>query len=140
MASFDVSSLFTNIPLTECVNLCCDLLLNDSDSISYNECKFILEQFCKLLNFAVKDSHFFFNKQLYDHIDDVAMGSPLGFYLANIFICALEQKLLDKCPPEFKPILYRRYVDDTFCIFVISSHMILNLQYSPKVLGHFGTF
>ena len=45
------------------------------------------------------------------------MGSPLGPSLAKLFMCALEQKFLDNCPSEFKPILYRRYVHDTFCIF-----------------------
>ena len=32
-------------------------------------------------------------------------------------MCAYERKFLDNCPFEFKPILYRRYVDDIFCIF-----------------------
>ena len=103
--------------LTECVNLCCDLLFKDSDLISYNECKFTREQFCKLLNFAVKANHFIFNNQLYNQIDGVAMGSPLGPSLANIFMFALEEKFLDNCPSDFKPILYRRYVDDTFGTF-----------------------
>ena len=129
MASFDVSSLFTNVPLNECVNICCDLLFKDSDLISYNECKFTREQFHKLLNFAVKDNHFIFNGQLYDQIDDVAMGSPLGPSLANIFMCALEHKFLDNCPSDCKPILYRRFVDDTFCIF-------RNKQQVDKFLSH----
>ena len=117
MASFDVSSLFTNIPLDESVDLCVDLLFADCDTLEYKDCKFNRTQFRKLLNFAVKDTHFVFNGQLFDQIDGVAMGSPLGPSLANIFMCILEQRYLDECPSEFKPILYRRYVDDTFCLF-----------------------
>ena len=45
------------------------------------------------------------------------MGTPLGTSVANIFMSALEQRFLDKCPAEFKPTLYRRYVHDTFWIF-----------------------
>ena len=45
------------------------------------------------------------------------MGSPLGPSLGNILMCALERKFLDNCPSLFKPTLYRRRVDDTFCIF-----------------------
>ena len=45
------------------------------------------------------------------------MGSPLGPTLANIFICTLEHNFLANCPSEFQLILYRRYVNDTYCIF-----------------------
>ena len=40
----------------------------------------------KLLEFATKKSHFIFDGQYYDQIDGVAMGSPLGPVLANIFM------------------------------------------------------
>jgi len=39
-----------------------------------------------LLQFATKKSHFIFDGQYYDQIDGVAMVSPLGPVLANIFI------------------------------------------------------
>ena len=32
-------------------------------------------------------------------------------------MCALEQNFLSNCPSNYKPIFYRRFVDDTFCIF-----------------------
>ena len=32
-------------------------------------------------------------------------------------MCALEQNFLSNCPNDFKPLLYRRFVDDAFCIF-----------------------
>ena len=133
MASFDVSSLFTNVSLDECVDLCVDLLLEDCDTFVFKDCKFNRDQFRKLLNFAVKDNHFVFNGQLYDQIDGVAMGSPLGPSIANIFICALEQKYLNGCPSEFKPVLYRRYVDDTFCLFRHREHV-------DKFLEHINNF
>ena len=73
------------------VILCCDLLFHDSDLISHNECKLSHEQFCKILNFDVKDTHFIFSKQLYNQIDGFTMGSSLGPSLANIVMCTLEQ-------------------------------------------------
>ena len=40
----------------------------------------------ELLEFATKKSHFIFNGQYYDQIYGVAMGSPLGPVIANIFV------------------------------------------------------
>ena len=44
------------------------------------------------------------------------MGSPLGPTLANVFMCNIERTLLDECPLSYRPIFYRRFVDDTFVI------------------------
>ena len=55
--------------------------------------------------------------QLFDQVNGVAIGSALGPTLANIFMNVLEKKYLANCPSEYKPVLYRRYVDDTVCIF-----------------------
>ena len=51
------------------------------------------------------------------------MGSPLGPTLANIFLCFHEQIWLDNCPVEFKPVIYRRFVDDTFLLFRSKEHI-----------------
>ena len=64
------------------------------------------------------DNHFMFNGRLYHQIDGEAMRSPLGPSLANLFMCALEKIYLNGCHLQFiKPILYRRYDDDTFCLY-----------------------
>ena len=45
------------------------------------------------------------------------MGSPLGPTFANIFLSYYEQIWLKNCPYEFKPVIYKRYVEDTFLLF-----------------------
>ena len=47
----------------------------------------------------------------------VAMGSHLCPILANIFLSHEEENWLNKCPIEFKPTFYRRYIDDIFVLF-----------------------
>ncbi len=40
-----------------------------------------------------------------------------------MFLCHHEEKWLDACPREFKPVLYKRYVDDIFVLFTCRSHL-----------------
>ena len=66
---------------------------------------------------------------MYQQIDGVAVGNPLGPTLANLFLCHHETNWLSNCPLEFKPVLYRRYIDDTFLQFRDISHIDKFLNY-----------
>ena len=125
IASFDVKSLFTNIPLNETIDICTDNLFGDSDKVL----NFGKRQFHKLLSLAASECYFVFNEELYRQKDGVAMGNPLGPTLANAFLAHHEVKWLDECPENFKPLVYRRYVDDTFLVFKSPSHVPLFLGY-----------
>ena len=50
------------------------------------------------------------------------MGSPLGPTLANVFMCHFENIWLENCRTQFKPVVYKRYVDDTFLLFRSTEH------------------
>ena len=65
----------------------------------------------------------------YKHFDGVAMGSPLGPTLANLFLVYYEHKWLDNCPLQFRPKFYRRYVDDIFVLFESKDHVKKFLSY-----------
>ena len=112
MCSFDVVSLFTNIPIDKTIDICLNKLFQDCNSI-HNLTK---DQFKKLLVFSVKQNHFVFEGNYFDQVDGVAMGSPLGPVLANIFMCYLEENAIQNYTGK-QPSVYRRYVDDTFLIF-----------------------
>ena len=116
MVSFDVSSLLTNTPLDETVNIILDTLFAETDEIRVDSCVFTSSQFKKYFEFAVKGNHFIFKNYLYEQVDGVAMGSPLGPSFANIFMCALEQNFLSNFPSFYKLLFHQRFVDDTFCI------------------------
>ncbi len=119
MASFDVESLFTNIPLKETTKL----ILDNSNDCMISSYGLDKPSFASLLEIATCSSMFTFKDKLFTQIDGVAMGSPLGPSYANAFLCYHEQSWLDLCPLDFKPIFYRRYVDDTFLIFKDPSHI-----------------
>jgi len=63
----------------------------------------------------VCDIPFRFGDKIYTQIDGVAMGSPLGPILADLFMSNLEPKLSRFSTN--KPLTWIRYVDDIFCIF-----------------------
>ena len=110
MCSLDVCSLFTNVPLDETIDIALDKLYSLSDPPTLS--RSVLQ---KLLEFATMKSHFLFDGQYYDQIDGVAMGSPLGPVLANIFMCHFEEKWV--MSGQVCPSFWYRYVDDTFTMF-----------------------
>ncbi|XP_046863266.1 uncharacterized protein LOC124457010 [Xenia sp. Carnegie-2017] len=125
MASFDVKSLFTNIPVDETIAIITNHIFSSNTSFQGLDSS----QFTQLLSLSVKNCHFFFNGQVYQQIDGVAMGSPLGPLFANIFMAFTENSWLHNCPSTFKPLLYQRYVDDCFLLFRSLDHIPLFLTY-----------
>ena len=90
MVSFDVESLFTSIPLDECIDLAITYIYqgNPGLKISPTDLK-------TLFSFATTETHFSFKDVFYDQIDGVAMSSPLAPVLANLFMEHHEKDWLD---------------------------------------------
>ena len=112
MCSFDIASLFANIPLEKTLNICLDTLYRDKN---VKKPRFPEKLTRKLLTRSTTDVEFSFNGDMYRQTDGVAMGSPLGPdpILANVFVGFCE----DKLSADNLPLLYKRFVDDTFSIF-----------------------
>ena len=123
MASLDVESLFTNIRVDETIKNAVD----DLFSSNMYQGKLSKSELYYLLKLATSESSFIFNNILYKQIDGVAMGSPLEPSLANAF--HYEKLWLDSCPLEFKPVVYRRYVDDIFVLFKPKYHLLSFAKY-----------
>ena len=83
LVSFDVASLFTNVPIYETIDIIMSKLFPDSTVLYHN---FGMDFFFKLLHLVVSEGYFFFNGLVYKQLDGVAMGSPLGPTFANIFM------------------------------------------------------
>ena len=83
MASFDIKSLFTNIPLDETIDI---IVINKSFSNTSRFHGFTQQQFTNLLTMTVKNGHFLFDGKHYHqkYNNGVAMGSPVSSWT---FIC-----------------------------------------------------
>ena len=130
MASFDIKSPFTNIPLTETLNLCVQNLYRNQTHVG----NLTGSSFYSLLKVSMFESFFIFDGKIYEQCDGVAMGSPLGSTLANVFMCHFKNIWLENCPAHFRPIVYRRFADDTFLLFRKKNYVekfknYLNKQY-----------
>ena len=93
MASFDIESLFTNIPLQETIDLCVENLFQDRTHVD-NLSK---DSFRELLTSTMPKSLILFDQEFYKQHDGVAMGSLLGPTLANAFFCYHEKIWLQNC-------------------------------------------
>ena len=127
MVSLDVTSLFTNVPLQATIQIILDKVFENENELFHN---FSKSEFKKFLEIAVLDTNFISNNSVYRQTDGVAMGSPLGPAFANIFMSWLEAQILDQCPSSYKPIFYRRYVDDTFALFTNKASAELFLEFA----------
>ena len=87
MASLDVDTLFTNIPLDETIDIYVKKLFKTLDTLVKGISK---NGFRHLLYLATKESFFTFNNKFSIQVDDVAMDSLLGPMLANIFLSHYE--------------------------------------------------
>ena len=81
LVSYDVTSLFTSIPLQETNDIAITLIFNHNPNLNVTK-----KELKKLFIFATSQTLFTFNSKFYNQIDGVAMGSPLAPVLANIFI------------------------------------------------------
>ena len=104
LASYDVTSLFTNISLQETIDIAINLIFNHNPNL-----KITKKELEKLFLFATSQTHFIFNSKFYNQIDTVAIGSPLAPVLANIFMGFYESKWLNEYNLN-KPTFYLTYV------------------------------
>ena len=110
---YDVSALFTSVPVDPALTIIKDLLEK------YNTLKertvMEVSDIILLLEFCLKNTYFTFQDQFYEQVEGAAMGSPVSPIVANLYMEYLEQKALSTAPHS-TPRFWHRYVDDTFVI------------------------
>lgn len=108
LVSFDVTSLYSNIPL----DLAIRSIENNWQDIS-NNCRLNLDKFKELLCFVFDTTYFTFNNQVYKQ----TFGTPMGSKLSPIIAQYVMDYVLDLCTSvlDFEMPFIRKYVDDIIC-------------------------
>ena len=96
LSSYDVSALFTSVPVDPALNIIKDLL--DKDTTLKERTIMEVGDIMLLLEFCLKNTYFSFQGQFYEQVEGVAMGSPLSRIVANLYMEYLEQKALSTAP------------------------------------------
>ena len=69
-----------------------------------------------MFRFATSQTHFYFDRKIFDQVDGVVMFSPLGSALGNVFMGYNQQNWLESDRGRLVKF-YHRYVDNIFCVF-----------------------
>ena len=116
--SFDIKSLYTNVPLAEVIDDIISTVYSESASSTYFAQSGIKPEILKKMLILCSESIFLYKDEVYKQCDGVAMGSPLAPLLADWFVTKIENNiLLNNHHVAYKPSYYRRYVDDIFAVF-----------------------
>jgi hypothetical protein len=102
LVSFDVVSLFTNIPITEALR---------TIQLTHSPPSHIME----FTKHCLTSTYFSYKNEFYKQKEGAPMGSPLSPVIANLFMDDLENRAINSS--ELKPTVWLRYIDDCFAIW-----------------------
>ena len=115
LVSFDVTSLYTNIPVAETIDV---IRQHSKGSNPLYDLPIDPDVFCDLLEVLTAFNQFSFMGQYYRQCSGVPMGSSLSPGFSNIYMEWFETALIDDIIPKDKqPQYWLRYIDDVICCF-----------------------
>ena len=112
LSSYDVTALFTSVPIDPALNIIKDLL--EHNETLCNRTVLLVQNIIELLGFCLHNTYFFFQNKFYEQVEGVAMGSQVSPVVANLYMEHFEREALRSAsqPPRF----WYRFVDDTWLI------------------------
>jgi hypothetical protein len=111
----DVDSLYPNIPVQDAFDSVQRLLRADTQADAQQ-----VELVLDLLRVHLENNCFAFDSTFYKQTRGIPMGRAWAPAVASIFMSEWDGKFLNLLP--HKPIVYRRYIDDIFCLFAEREH------------------
>ena len=106
MVSYDVSALYTNVPVKEAIELAADRLYAGDLPVPPVD----KQTFIKLTELSSLDVVMSTHHGYYKQVDGLAMGSPPAPYLANIWLSSYDPTISGQAK------MYQRYMDDILTV------------------------
>ena len=103
MVSFDVESLFTNVPIDAAVEAALQKLENDPSLA--DRTTLTPAQIADLLNFVLRSTYFQHNGSIYEQREGAAMGSPVSAVIANLYMESFEEQAIATWPYKILKIV-----------------------------------
>ena len=116
------------MPLNETIEIYVKELFKSSQTVTGRNKQQVLE----MLLLTTKENVILYDQKYYSQNDGVAMGSPLGPILTNIFLCHHKTTWLKNCSKSFKRLYHKRYADDIFVLFVKPKQVLRFDNYMNK--------
>ena len=110
LVSMDVTSLYTNIPQEEGINVVCKTY----ETFHLNKPPIPSLYLRDMLRLILKENSFHFNGKNYLQTHGTAMGTKMAVSFANIFMAAVETEIINRS--HLKPLTWKRYIDDVFSL------------------------
>ena len=113
LATLDVSSLHTNIPQEEGIDIVCHYY----DDHYEQKLPIPTSDLRELMQLIIEENSFKFNDQHLVQTHGIAMGTKMAVAFSIIFVADLEKGLL--AASLLKPFFWKRFIDDIFSLWNI---------------------
>ena len=93
LVSFDVTALFTQVPVDKSLEIIHGKLLNDTTLARRTNIP--ADHIRDLLSICLKTTYFLYNGTIYAQVEGAAMGSPVSPIVANLFMEWFEEHAIN---------------------------------------------
>ena len=110
LCSYDVTALFTSVPIDPVLNIFKDLL--EQDDTFHDRTVLSVQNIIEPLGFCLHNTFFSFQDKFYEQVEGAAIGPLVSPIVANLYMEYFEREALHSAST---PWFWFRFLDDIFC-------------------------
>ena len=127
--SYDVESLFTNVPVRETIDYIVHQICNENRLPKI--CSKLI--FKRLLLKLTTESIFMFDDKFYKQTDGFTMARPLSVIFSNVFMTKMEEHVVPHSPPFYKRFVNKRRKDQSNKLLERMNNYHKNIKFMCEV-------